>query len=96
MDALSRLPLAEVPICTMVPAEVVLMVEELQDASLTSSQIAALTRQDPVMSKVLRYGLEGWPTDCGDDELKPYWNKKLELLGKSSSDSPKCKTDGAG
>ena len=78
-DALSRLPLAEVPTNTTVPAEVVLMIEELQDAPLTSTQIATWTRRDPLLAKVLRYVLEGWPTYCADDGVKPYWTKRLEL-----------------
>ena len=39
-DALSRLPLPEVPSQTTTPAEVVLMVDRLQNAPITAAQIA--------------------------------------------------------
>ena len=77
-DALSRIPLLEVPSKTTTPPELVLMVEELQDAPITASQIANWTRRDPLMARVLRYILQGWPSQS-DEDLKPYWQRKLEL-----------------
>ena len=77
-DALSRLPLPEVPPQTTIPAELVLMVDQLQDAPITATQIAAWTRRDPLMARVLRYVLQGWPKQQ-DDELKHYWPKRMEL-----------------
>ena len=77
-DALSRLPLPEVPAQTTVPAELVLMVENLQDAPITASQIATWTRRDPVMARVLQFILEGWP-ERTDDQFRPYASKQLEL-----------------
>ena len=78
-DALSRLPLQEVPKTIPVPAEFVLMVEKLQDAPVTSREIANWTRRDSLLSTVQRYISEGsWP-DSPTDELRPYWTKRLEL-----------------
>ena len=77
-DALSRLPLSETPRHTSVPAELVLMMEQLQDGPITAAQIAAWTRRDPLMARVMRYVLQGWP-DTPEDALKPYWHKRLEL-----------------
>jgi len=77
-DALSRLPLPEVPPQTTIPAELVLMVDQLQDAPITATQIVAWTRRDPLMARVLRYVLQGWPNQQ-DDDLKLYWSKRMEL-----------------
>jgi len=77
-DALSRLPLPEVPPQTTLPAELVLMVDQLQDAPITATQIVAWTRRDPLMARVLRYVLQGWPNQQ-DDDLKLYWSKRMEL-----------------
>ena len=77
-DAMSRLPLPYTPDETSVPEELVLMVEGLQDAPITAFQIARWTRRDPLMARVTRCILEGWPRSP-DEELRPYWTKRLEL-----------------
>ena len=77
-DALSRLPLLEVPTQTITPAELVLMVEQLQEAPITSTQIATWTRRDPLMARVYRYIQKGWPNQS-DDDIKPYWSRRTEL-----------------
>ena len=73
-----RLPLPYTPDETAVPEELVLMVEGLQDAPITASQIAQWTRRDPLMARVTRCILEGWPKSS-DEELRPYWTRRLEL-----------------
>ena len=55
-DAMSRLPLNdaerdEVPL----PAEVVFLLQTLDYSPITSEQIRIMTRQDPVLSKILEY-----------------------------------------
>lgn len=54
------------------------MVERLEDAPISATQIAAWTRRDALLSRVHRHIAEGWP-DSADDELKPYWTRRLEL-----------------
>ena len=61
-DALSRLPLPEAPTQTTVPAELVLMLAELQDAPVTAAHIANWTKHDSALNKVLWYVQEGWPS----------------------------------
>ena len=78
-DALSRLPLPQTPADTTIPAELVLMVEKLDDAPVTAKQVASLTRRDPLMAKVYRYIQEGWPVKTDDPALRPYWIRRLEL-----------------
>ena len=78
-DAMSRLPV------TLADAEYkageepsifhVTMVNELP---VSSKDIAAATRKDPVPSKVYEYTMSGWPRQV-DEQLKPYFHSKLEL-----------------
>jgi len=48
------------------------------NAPITATQIAAWTRRDPLMARVLRYVLQGRPNQQ-DDDLKHYWPKQMEL-----------------
>ena len=75
-DALSRLPLPQKPMGTTVPAELVLLVEEMDEAPVTAKQVAILTKRDPLMAKVYRYIQ---PVQMDDPTLKPYWTRRLEL-----------------
>ena len=77
-DAMSRLPLPYTPDETTVPEKLVFMVEGLQDAPITASQIAQWIRCDPLMARVTRCILEGWPKSL-DEELRPHWTRRLEL-----------------
>ena len=63
---------------TTVPAELVLMVEQLKEAPITASQLATWTRRDPLMARVLRYIQQGWP-QASDEDLKAYWPRRMEL-----------------
>ena len=53
----------------------VTMVNELP---VSSKDIAAGTRKDPVLSKVYEYTMSGWPWQV-DEQLKPYFHRQLEL-----------------
>ena len=72
-DTMSRLPLPNQPSSTPVPPELVLLIENLDQAPITANQIAAWTKRDPVLSKVMQYLMIRCPS-AGDGELKPYWN----------------------
>ena len=50
----------------------------VNELPVMSSDIAKYTKQDPVLSKVLRYTLEGWPKTV-EQELYPYQNRKEEI-----------------
>ena len=76
-DAMSRLPLPDIPVQTPASGELELMVERLEDAPISAAQIATWTRRDPLLSKVFHYMREGWPVSA-DIELKPYWTRRLE------------------
>ena len=78
-DTLSRLPLKsqEAPITSDEPA--LFNVSQLESLPVTSQQLRAATRTDPVLSKVIRYVRSGWPQDC-TPTLRPYWSRRFELM----------------
>ena len=74
-DALSRLPLLEESI-TDKPE--IYRVSYLDDLLVDSSDISDKTRRDPILSRVLEYGLTGWPNHV-DREQQPFFTKRDEL-----------------
>ena len=52
-DAISRLPLPNQPTSTSVLAELVLLIESLDEAPVTAGQIAAWTQKDTVLPTVM-------------------------------------------
>ena len=79
-DALSRLPLPETSKDPPVPAETVLLLEQLSESPISVKQIKLWTRRDPTLSRVLQFTLYGWPDKPPEDPaFKPYWTRKLEL-----------------
>ena len=79
VDRLSRLPLSISPQTTPQPAEFVLLLKCLDDSPVTSKQIKNWTSRDPIHSQVLTYMQQDWPDVCPQEELKPFWNRKMEL-----------------
>ena len=78
-DGLSRLPLPEMPESVPVPGETILLMEHLEGTPVHSGHIKEWTKRDPVLSRVLRFILEGWPTKNNSEELNPYFTKRSEL-----------------
>ncbi len=76
-DALSQLPLPETPAPSATPAELVLMVENLDDAPITALQIATWTRRDPVKAKIDRYTIDG----------QVLWTRNSSHIGQSGLNS---------
>ena len=78
-DSLLRLPLKsqEAPITSDEPA--VFNVSQLEGLLVTSQQLRAATRTDPVLSKVICYVRSGWPQDC-TPTLRSYWSHRFELM----------------
>ena len=77
-DALSRLSLPIVPKETETPPELVLLIESLEDAPVTVTQISSLTRRDPGLSRVVECLQKGWLAQS-DITLAPYISRKSEL-----------------
>ena len=80
-NSMSQLPLPDEPSHTPSPAEIVCLVEGLQEAPVTATQIQTWTRRDPVLSGVWQLTKQGWSEDCPDDpQLKPFWLKKRRTV----------------
>ena len=80
-DALSRLPLKEVPLKSETPPELVLLLEHLEDLPIMAKDIALWTRRDPLLSVVVHHIRHGWPTTIeeGKPGLSSFSSKKNEL-----------------
>ena len=79
VDALSRLPLPEMPDVTPIPGDTIKLMEHLEEIPLQSNKIRDWTRRDPVLSKVHQYVLGNWSSTCPSKELQPYFNRKTEI-----------------
>ncbi|RXN22450.1 Transposon Ty3-I Gag-Pol poly [Labeo rohita] len=77
-DALSRLPLPAPDAVTPPPLEVLLL-EMVPDAPMHAEKIASCTLKDPVMSRVLRWVLHGWPAETPDSRFRPFISRCHEL-----------------
>lgn len=75
-DFLSRFPMKEVDL----PDEES-YVSHVEDSELpiNSRDIAEATRKHPILSKVLDYTMNGWPTSVPDKTLSAYFKRKDEL-----------------
>lgn len=78
-DALSRLPLPEIPASTPVPGETILLMELLEMTPINAEQVKNWTRRNPVLAKVLKFVKQGWPHKCPDADLQPYFQRREEL-----------------
>jgi hypothetical protein len=78
-DALSRLPLPETPCSTPVPEETILLMELLETTPIRAEQVKNWTKRTPILSRVLKFIKQGWPSKCPDVELQPYFQRRDEL-----------------
>ena len=78
-DALSRLPLPDIPENTPVPGEVLMTMSELSKSPINATDIWSWTSKDPVLSSVYRYVVRGWPITIQDKRLQIYHDRKDEL-----------------
>ena len=76
-DALSRLPLPET-----FPAEeeedLVLMLDGMDDAPVTTEQVRNWTAKDATLSHVHEYVLKGWPSVV-EPKFMPYFTPRLHM-----------------
>ena len=78
-DALSRLPLDVEPTVVPTPPETILMMEELECSPVKASHVRRETVRNPVLCKVLQFVQSGWPDNCENDQMKPYWTRRTDL-----------------
>ena len=80
-DALSHLPLSDVPVDPPVPPETVLLLEQILESQITVNKICNWTQIDSTLAKVHHFIMSDWPSelDTTDIFLAPYRNWKMEL-----------------
>lgn len=79
-DALSRWTAPTVAGLEEKPLREVLLLEEHPAGwDLDATKIAAETRRDPVLRKVMFHVLHGWPRANTDPALQPYWTRREAL-----------------
>lgn len=76
-DALSRLPLPQQSNFKL--DDNVVAFNENQEISIDYCKIASCTANDENLSKVKIFVLHGWSKSCNLTDLKPYYNRLLEL-----------------
>ena len=77
-DGLSRLQLLHSEKDSKLPDPNLFAIHQIETLPITSAQLAVATKQDRLLSKVLRYTKRGWPSDI-PETLKPNWNRRSEL-----------------
>ena len=75
---LCRLPLPTIPAEVPTPPELILLMENLADSSVTADQISFWTKRDPSLAPVLPYVQQSWP-DQGDPKFATFSSKRDEL-----------------
>ena len=78
-DALSRLPLPETSPQSSPDMTVQFFINNLEENIVSAKDIKAWTERNPILSRVYRFIIHGWPDDIQDDEMKPYFNRRDEL-----------------
>ena len=78
-DALSRLPLPDLPETTPVPGDIVDLLETINASPVDAAKVKLWTARDPVLSQVLQFVLYGWPLTVEEETLKPYFARREEL-----------------
>lgn len=79
-DALTRLPLTDTIEHVPEPADHTVLLNHLNTSPVTATQIQSWTNSDPLLSRIRRFILSGWPDDLEDDpSLRPYIQRKSEL-----------------
>ena len=78
-DALSRLPRPVSISNDHVPEDLVLVLNHLSSTSADAARIKEWTAKDPVMSRVFRYLMTGWPNQTLSKDYQPYFTRRDEL-----------------
>lgn len=78
-DSLSRLPLPETPQSTPVPGDIINLMENITASPVDALKVKQWTARDPVLSQVMQFVLQGWPSAVEDNQLQPYFTRRNEL-----------------
>ncbi|KAL5496662.1 hypothetical protein EMCRGX_G012995 [Ephydatia muelleri] len=81
VDGLSRVPLSKVKPSASEVQSTDFTVCQLNLLPVTSKELAAATRSDPELSRLLNFTLKGWPAVHTEESmtLQPYWTRRGEL-----------------
>jgi len=77
-DALSRLPLPDIPAVTPMPMETINLMSMLSQTPVSAKNIRVWTQKDTLLSKVFKYIMNGWP-HLPQNDTEPFTNRKHEL-----------------
>ena len=78
-DALSRLPLPEVPSHVPIPGDVFHIFQHLEESVITAKDLSQWTSKDPLLSRVCRQLQTGWSLVDPPPDMKPYHQRRNEL-----------------
>ena len=78
-DGLSRLPAKTDQPSDSESMPTIFNIHQIAALPVTSKQISAVTRRHPVLSRVVQYLKNGWPTAKPNAALVPYWSRRHEL-----------------
>ena len=76
VDALSCLPLPVTTLSDCLPEELVNLLDHLPTTLLSGAEIRQHTDRDPILTKVRRCVLSGWPISQDSVDLNPYKTRK--------------------
>jgi len=78
-DALSRLPLPTGPDKERRAEESLYNICFMDDLPVGAEEIGRATSKDPTLNRAYEYTANGWPNQCDDPDLKPYFVRRSEL-----------------
>ena len=64
---------------TPVPGDIVHLLETINTSPVDATKIELWTARDPVLSQVLQFVLQGWPSEVEEEAVKPYFIRREEL-----------------
>ncbi len=78
-DAFSRLPQPETTTHDCEPEDLCLLVNHLSTTCVNAANIKAWTSKDPILSRVVKYIMTGWPDLNLGADFQPFISRKHEL-----------------
>jgi hypothetical protein len=74
-DALSRLPLKH----TEISLDETMYSVHGVDLPVSADEVSKATRKNAILARALEFTAYGWPENCDDPQLKPYFQRRYEL-----------------
>ena len=62
------------------PADVVLVLIQIDSTTAKANHIKSRTERDPTLSKVKKYCMTTWPSGSEDEQLQPFMKRKTEIF----------------